>query len=80
MGFPELLRGRVFVASTVTFMPMSQSACSTSPSGAEATREIVLQYIGHDVGTLGPFSKQAKHELAAVSATARRPFAWNWSG
>lgn len=41
--------------------------CGTSPGGAEATREIVLQYIGRDVGTVGPFSTQAKRELGALS-------------
>ena len=47
------------------------SGCATGPEGSEATREIVLQYIGHDVGTVGPFSKQAKHELAALSKNDR---------
>lgn len=45
--------------------------CGTSPGGVEATREIVLQYVGRDVGTVGPFSKQAKRELGALSKPDR---------
>ena len=45
--------------------------CSTAPSDAEATREIVLLYVGHDVGTVGPFSQRAKRELAALSPKDR---------
>lgn len=45
--------------------------CGTSPSNSEATRELVLQYVGRDVGTSGPFSKQARRELAALSSADR---------
>ncbi len=47
------------------------SGCATAPSDAESTREIVLQYVGREVGTSGPFSKQARHELATLSAPDR---------
>ena len=47
------------------------SSCATAPIDTEATREIVLEYVGHEVGTSGPFSKHAKRELAALSAKDR---------
>jgi hypothetical protein len=32
-------------------------ACTTSTSTSEEHREVVLKYVGHDVGTVGPFTR-----------------------
>lgn len=46
--------------------------CGTSPVDAESTREIVLQYLGGDVGTAGPFGKGGKKELDVLSDVDRK--------
>jgi len=40
--------------------------------GTEAAREVVLQYLGTDVGTAGPFYKGGKEELDGLSAADRQ--------
>jgi hypothetical protein len=47
------------------------AGCAIAPTDAETTRETVLQYIGSDVGTAGPFGKGGKKELAVLSPTDR---------
>ena len=47
---------------------ISLCGCAMSPTASESTREIVLEYIGGNVGTAGPFSKQGKKELDVLSA------------
>ena len=47
------------------------AGCATAPSTAESQREIVLQHIGIDAGTAGPFSKGAKRELEILSEKDR---------
>jgi len=45
--------------------------CANAPTDSETTRETVLQYIGADVGTAGPFGKGAKKELTVLSPADR---------
>ncbi len=47
------------------------SGCGTSPVDSESTREVVLQYLGGDVGTAGPFGKGGKKELDVLTAADR---------
>src|SRR6476661_2363062 len=47
------------------------AGCATAPSTAESQREIVLQHIGIDAGTAGPFSKGAKREFGILSEKDR---------
>ena len=44
------------------------ASCATQPGGVETTREIVLKYVAHDVGTVGPFAKHATREPALLAA------------
>ena len=39
------------------------AGCASGPGTAETEREIVLQYVGVDVGTAGPFTKKSSREL-----------------
>ena len=55
----------------LTFATLLLTACGTSPMGTEAAREVVLQYLGTDVGTAGPFYKGGKQELGVLSASDR---------
>ncbi len=49
------------------------AGCGTSPIDTESTREIVLQYLGGQVGTAGPFAaKTAKRELDILGDADRR--------
>jgi hypothetical protein len=43
------------------------AGCASAPTTAETGREVVLQYVGTDVGTAGPFSKKSNSELAILS-------------
>ena len=47
------------------------SGCGTSPVNSETTRETVLEYLGADVGTAGPFYKGGKQELDILSEADR---------
>lgn len=58
-------------SSLATALVLLAGGCATGPDLVEARREVVLEYIGHDVGTVGPFSKQATRELATLSAGDR---------
>jgi hypothetical protein len=42
---------------------------SPADGGPEATREVVLQYLGGNVGTVGPLSKTAKKEFSVLAAS-----------
>lgn len=46
--------------------------CGSTPIGSETAREVVLQYLGTDVGTAGPFSKTAKNELDVLTPADRQ--------
>lgn len=46
--------------------------CGTSPTNSETTREVVLQYLGGDVGTAGPFGKGGKKELDVLTPADRQ--------
>jgi hypothetical protein len=46
--------------------------CAGSPVSGEEHRELVLQYVGHDVGTVGPFSTKEKRELDVLSEKDRK--------
>jgi hypothetical protein len=49
------------------------AGCGTSPIDTESTREIVLQYLGGQVGTAGPFAaKAAKREADILGEADRR--------
>jgi hypothetical protein len=50
---------------------LSVAGCAMSPDSAESAREIVLTYVGADVGTAGPFSKKGLRELDTLSAKDR---------
>ena len=47
------------------------AGCSTGPAVSETERELVLQYVGSDAGTSGPFSKKTKQELAILGEKDR---------
>jgi hypothetical protein len=47
------------------------AGCAISPDSAESAREIVLTYVGADVGTAGPFSKKGLRELDSLSSQDR---------
>jgi hypothetical protein len=47
------------------------AGCASSPGNSEATREIVLQYLGGDGGTAGPYGKQAKKEFGILTPADR---------
>lgn len=48
------------------------AGCGTSPVNTESTRNTVLQYLGGQVGTAGPFSRGGKKELDVLSAADRQ--------
>ncbi len=48
------------------------SGCGTTPINSETTRETVLEYVGTDVGTAGPFFKGGKKELDILADADRR--------
>lgn len=48
------------------------SGCGTTPINSETTRETVLEYVGTDVGTAGPFFKGGKKELDILPDADRR--------
>ncbi len=45
--------------------------CASAPDAPEAAREVVLKHVGDGVGTVGPFNRKDKRELASLSATDR---------
>ena len=45
--------------------------CATSPRDSETAREVVLQYLGSDAGTAGPFAKHQKKELDVLPPKER---------
>lgn len=47
------------------------AGCATGPTRNESDREIVLQYVGGEVGTAGPFGKKAARELDILADTDR---------
>jgi len=47
------------------------TGCAVGPQGAEQEREVVLQYLGGDAPTAGPFGRQGKNELAVLSEKDR---------
>lgn len=47
------------------------AGCNTGPTRNESDREIVLQYVGGEVGTAGPFSKKAARELDILAEPDR---------
>jgi hypothetical protein len=55
----------------VGMMMIGIAGCAIAPTDAETTRQTVLQYIGSDVGTAGPFGKGGKKELAVLSSNDR---------
>ncbi len=55
----------------VISIALAVGGCATSPITGEERREVVLQYIGHDVGTVGPFSKRGR-ELDELSEKDRK--------
>lgn len=48
------------------------SGCGTNPTDVESTRETVLQYLGGDVGTAGPFGRGGIKELYVLSPQDQR--------
>ncbi|PTX94563.1 hypothetical protein [Opitutus sp. ER46] len=58
------------LASVLVLLPLL-SACGTSSMGSEAMRGVVLQYLGSDVGTVGPFYKGGKKELDVLAVAER---------
>jgi hypothetical protein len=46
-------------------------ACASAPTTGEERREVVLEYVGHEVGTVGPFSKKGQRELDGLSEKDR---------
>lgn len=61
---------RQFIVTLLPFVLLC--GCGTTPTASESTREIVLQYLGGDVGTAGPFAKGAKNELGSLSPSDRQ--------
>lgn len=51
---------------------LALTGCGTSPMDVESTREVVLQYLGGNVGTAGPFGRGGKKELAVLSNADRQ--------
>jgi hypothetical protein len=45
--------------------------CASASDAPEAAREVVLKRVGEGVGTVGPFNRKDKRELAALSPTDR---------
>jgi hypothetical protein len=56
----------------VSSLMLLVAGCGTSAIKSETTREVVLQYLGTDVGTAGPFFKGGKNELGGLSDSDRR--------
>jgi hypothetical protein len=48
------------------------AGCATSTGTSEERREVVLKYVGHDVGTSGPFSKKGIRELDVLDDNERK--------
>jgi hypothetical protein len=46
--------------------------CSTPTDNIETARSLVLNYVGHNVGTVGPFSKHATREPALLAEPNRK--------
>src|SRR5438105_4394576 len=58
----------LFLAVTVLLF----AACASAPATGEERRQLVLEYVGHEVGTVGPFAKNALRELDVLSEKDRR--------
>jgi hypothetical protein len=51
---------------------LALAGCATPTDNIETARSLVLTYIGHDVGTLGPFSHHATRELGLLAENHRK--------
>ena len=47
------------------------SGCASETGGPEVAREVVLKHVGEGVGTVGPFNRKDKGELASLSPQDR---------
>jgi hypothetical protein len=47
------------------------AGCASSPEAPEAARQVVLKHVGEGVGTVGPFNRKDKKELASLSPADR---------
>jgi hypothetical protein len=61
------MRSALFVVLSL----LMWSGCANPPGGPEAARQVVLQHIGNGVGTVGPFNRRDKAELASLSPQDR---------
>jgi len=57
--------------ASIVGLSLLLGSCSTTPGGAEGAREVVLKHVGDGVGTLGPFNRKDKKELASLSPQDR---------
>ena len=57
----------IIVASVV----LLAGGCAALPATSEERREVVLEYVGHEVGTVGPFTRSGARELEALSEKDR---------
>jgi len=56
----------------VVLLTLLLGACAAAPTTSEERREVVLEYVGHEVGTVGPFSKKGQRELDGLSEKDRK--------
>src|SRR4051794_11738267 len=47
------------------------AGCGSTGGRPEKTREVVLQYLGGDFGTVGPFGRERKKELDVLAPADR---------
>ena len=50
---------------------LCSAGCATGPRDVEGAREVVLQYLGGNFGTAGPFSRDGKKELDVLAPADR---------
>ena len=57
--------------SIVVLSSLLLPGCANQPGGPEAARQVVSNHVGDGVGTVGPFTRKDKKELASLSPQDR---------
>lgn len=58
-------------ASIIVLSLLALCGCANPANAPEAARQLVLQHVGGAVGTVGPFTRKDRKELASLSPQDR---------
>jgi hypothetical protein len=58
-------------ASIIILSLLMLGGCANPANAPEAARQVVLQHVGGKVGTVGPFTRRDRKELASLSPQDR---------